>query len=71
MVKHLRKSYESVFICQTSIFCRYCIQSVKDGSRIQIRVYTTNKESETHFSQFISGKVRKNLRKSHAQFWDK
>jgi len=47
----------SVFIGQTSIFCRYSIQNVKDGS--QIRVYTTNKESEAHFSQFISGKVKK------------
>ena len=56
----------SVFICQKSIFRRYCIQSVKDG--IHIRVYTINKESVAYFSKFISVKVDKNLRKFQAQF---
>ena len=30
-----------------------------------------NNEDGTHFSQFISGKVKKNLRKSQAQFREK
>ena len=39
--------------------------------RIQIQVYNSNKESVSHFSQFISVKDEKNLRKSQAQFWEK
>ena len=75
MVKILRKSKEnheaqlqnfSVFIGQTSIFRRYCIQNIKDG--IQILVYKIKNESVTHFSQFVSVKVKKNLRKFRAQF---
>ena len=55
-----------VFIGQKSIFRRYCIQNVKDG--IQIQAYNINFESVNHFSQFISVKVKKNLRNSKAQF---
>ena len=78
MVKILRKPYEnheaqmpkfSVFIGHTTILCRYCIQHVK--GRIQIQVYNINNESVNHFSQFISVKVKKNLRKSQAQFREK
>ena len=47
----------------------YCIQNVKDG--IQIRVYKINKESVTHFSQFLSVKFKKILRKYQAQFREK
>ena len=41
----------------------------KDGSPIQ--VYNIINESVNHFSQFISVKVKKNLRKSQAQFREK
>jgi len=51
------------------IFRRYCVQSVKDG--IQIQAYNINDGSVNHFSQFISVKVKKNLRKSQAQFREK
>ena len=47
----------------------YCIQNVKDGTQIQ--VYIINNEFLTHISQFISEKVKKNLRKSQAQFREK
>ena len=67
--KILRKSQTqfpkfSVFIGQKSIFRRYCIQNVKDG--IQIQIFNINNESVNHFSQFISVKVEKKLRKSQA-----
>ena len=42
---------------------------MKDG--IQIRVCTINKESVAHVSQFISDIVKKNWRRSQAQFWEK
>ena len=58
-----------VFIDQKSIFRCYCIQNVKGG--IQIQVYNINNESVNYFSQFISIKVKKNLRKSQAQFQEK
>ena len=58
-----------MFIGQKSVFRRYCIQNVIDG--IQIQVYNINNESVNHFSQFISVTVKKNLRKSHAQFREK
>ena len=45
---------------------RYCLQNVKD--RMQIQVYNIINESVNHSSQFISVKVKKNLRKSQAQF---
>ena len=49
---------------------RHCfIQNVKDG--IQIQVCNINNESVKNFSQFISEKVKKNLRKSQAQFQEK
>ena len=51
------------------MFRRYCIQNVKDG--IQIQVYNINDESVGNFSQFISVEVKKNLRKSEAQFREK
>ena len=41
----------------------------QDG--IQIPIYNINNESVNHFSQFISVKVKKNLRKSQAQFREK
>ena len=75
MVEILRKTSEnreaqfpnfSVFIGQKSVFCRYCIQNVKVG--IQIQVYNINNDSVNYFSQFISVKVEKKLRKSQAQF---
>ena len=72
MVKIVRKSHEaqflqfSVFIGQNSIFCRYCIQNVKDG--IQIQVFKVNNEIANHFGLFILVQVKKDLRKSHAQF---
>ena len=78
MVKILRKSWEnheaqfpklSIFIGQKSIFRHYCIHNVKDG--IQIQVYMINKETVAQFSQFISEKVKKTLRKSQAQFREK
>ena len=59
----------SVFVGQKSIFRYYCIQNVKDG--IQIGVYKINNESVTHFNQFISVKVKKNLRKSQPRFREK
>ena len=59
----------SVFIGQKSVFRHYCIQNVKDG--IQIQVYNINNESVSHYSQLISVKVKKNLRKSQAQFREK
>ena len=78
MVKILRKSYEnhvaqfpkfSVSTVQKSIFRRFCIYNVKDG--IQIQIYNINNESGSHFSQFISVKVKKNLIKSQNQFREK
>ena len=48
---------------------RYCIENNKDG--IQIQVHNINSETLNHFSQLISVKVKKNLRKSQAQFRDK
>ena len=40
---------------EKSILSHYCIQNVKDG--IQIQIYKIDKESVTHFGQFISVKV--------------
>ena len=39
---------------------------LKDG--LQIQVYNINNESVNHYSQFIAVEVKKNLRKSQAQF---
>ena len=58
-----------VFIGHISIFRHYCIQDVKKG--IQIQIYNITNECLAHFSQFISEKVKKNLRKSQAQFRQK
>ena len=58
-----------MFIGQKLAFRRYCIQNVKDG--IQIQVYNIIKESVNHSRQFISVKVKKNLRKYQAQFQEK
>ena len=50
MVKILRKSLEnheaqfpkfSVFICQKSIFRRYCIQNVEDGIQLKYTILIT------------------------------
>ena len=46
-----------MFVGQKSIIRHCYIQNSKDG--IQIRVYKINKESLTHFSQFILVKVKK------------
>ena len=59
----------SVFVGQKFILHHYCIQNVKDG--IQIQIYKINNEGVTHFSQFISVKVKKILGKSQAQFLEK
>ena len=59
----------SVFIGRKSIFHRYCIQNVNDG--IQTQLYNIDHESVNYFSQLISVKVMKDLRKSQAQFLDK
>ena len=64
MAKILSKSQGSIskvkcFFGQKSIFCHYYIQNAEDG--IQARVYKIEKERVTHFSQFISGKVKKIL----------
>ena len=56
----------NVFIGHESLFRRYYIQNVKDG--IQIQVYNINNENVNHSSQFISVKVKKNVRKSQALF---
>ena len=45
------------------------MQNVKD--RFQIQVYNIINESVNYCSQFISVKVKKNLRKSQAQFREK
>ena len=58
-----------VFIGQKLVFRRNCIQNARDG--IQIQVYNINNESVNHFRQFISVKVKKNLRKSQAQSQEK
>ena len=68
-IKRLKFQKYSVLIGKKLILCCYCIQNVKDG--IQIQVYNINNKSVNHFSQFISEKVRKNLRKSQAQFQEK
>ena len=52
-----------------SICRRYCIQNVKDG--VQIQVYNINNEIANHFGKFLSVQVKKNLRKSQAQFREK
>ena len=46
----------SIFVGKKSTLRHYYIQNVEDG--IQIQVYKANKESVTHFSQFISVKFR-------------
>ena len=51
------------------MFRRYCIRHGKDG--IQIQVCNINNERVNRFSQSISVKVKKNLRKSQAQFREK
>ena len=73
IVKIFRQFYESrmaqlpklsVVVGQKSMLPYYYIQNVKDG--IQIRAYKIRKVSVAHFSQFISVKVRKILRKTQA-----
>ena len=51
------------------MFRLHCIEYIKDG--IQIVVYNIKNESINHLSQFISVKVKKNLRKSQAQVREK
>ena len=56
MAKIVRKLLSSIsrikcFCWSKSILHHYCIQDVKD--EIQVRAYTIDKESITHFSQFI------------------
>ena len=72
--KVLRKSQRSiyklsVFVGQKPVFHHYYIQDAKD--RIQIQVYTMNKESVTHFGLFILVNIKKILRYSQAQFREK
>ena len=78
MGKILRKSYENyeayfpklcVFVGQKSIFRHYYTENVKD--RIYSRVYKVNNESAALLSQFISVKVKKNVRKSQVRFREK
>ena len=71
MVRKSRGSISKIkcFFGQKSVFRRYCIQNAKDG--IQSQVYNINNECVNHFSQFISVKVKKNLRRSQAQFREK
>ena len=45
------------------------MQNVNDG--IQIQVFNIINNSLNHCRQFISGKVKKNLRKSQAEFREK
>ena len=67
MVKIFRKSQGST--PNIKCFCWPKLDNVKD--RVQIQVYRINKETVTQFSQFISEKVKKSLRKSQAKFWEK
>ena len=62
--KFTRLSFQklSAFISKKSAFRRYCIQNFKDG--IQIHVCNIINESVNHSSQFMSVKVKKNLRES-------
>ena len=55
-----------VFLMTKNRYFVNCIQNVKD--EIQIQVCNINNESVNHFSQFISVKAKKNLRKSMPQF---
>ena len=69
--KMLRKSQAqfaklNAFIGQKSMFRHYCIQNVEGGTHIS--VYKINNESVIHFRQYILVKVKKNSRKSQAQF---
>ena len=59
----------SVQTGQKLIFRHYYMQNVKDG--IQIQEYNINNECLSHFSQFISEKVKKNVRRSQAPFREK
>ena len=73
-MKILRKSRAqfpkvSVFIGQKLVFCHYCIQNAKNW--IQLQVYNISNKCVTHFSQFISEKVKKSLRTFQSQFWEK
>ena len=56
-------------LAKISILRRYGIQNFKDW--IQIRVYNIDNEFVNHFIQFVSEKVKKNLRQSQAQFREK
>ena len=55
--------------CPKSQEYHYYFQNVKHG--ILIGEYKISKESLAHFSQFFSVKVKKTLRKSQTQFWEK
>ena len=61
----------SAFVRKKSKLHHYYIQNVKD--RVEVRVYTISKERVelTNFSQYISVKVEKILRKSQAQIKEK
>jgi len=58
-----------MFLLAQNRYRRYCIQNAND--RIQIQVQNSNNESVHHFSQFTSVKVKKNLRKSQAEYCEK
>ena len=75
MANFLRKSQCQISLFECFVDPKIDITSLfnenaEDG--IQIRVfYTINKESVANFSLFIAVKVKKNLRKSQAQFREK
>ena len=51
-------------LVKNQYFVVIAFKIVKDG--IQVQVYNINNESVTYFSQFISVKAEKDLRKSQA-----
>jgi len=56
-------------LAKNRYFVVIAFKMFKDG--IQIQVYNITNKSVSHFSQFISVKVKKNLRKFQAQFREK
>ena len=82
MVKIFRKSSENLqkirrlnfqnlvsSLAKNLYFVVIAFKMLKGG--VQIQVYNINNEFVAHFSQFISVKVKKHLRKSQAQFREK
>ena len=71
--KILRKSRGSIstFIVFLMAENQYFVVIAFKMLKIQIHVYSINNERVSHFSQFNLVKVKKNLRKSQAQFREK